>query len=138
MPSVSLVKLVSALQFVEPGGGVRIDVETGEVVEDSSAKSLSEPTSSVSAAQSARFRTIALQLDELETARRFCESVADPGDRKRLETALASAQPTEAFENAVYRVGIAHKWFPFREAQLGDLAKAWLQAEGIPFVDDLT
>jgi hypothetical protein len=123
-PAVSLARLVSALQFAQPGVAVRIDTQTGDVVEGTES-------------ESASCRTIDVEIDELDLARRFCERVADATDRKRFETALSSAQPMESFENALYRAGIAHEWFPFREQQIGAIAKAWLEGQGIPLVDDL-
>jgi len=128
--AVSLTRLVSALEFAGPGAAVRIDTSTGEVVEGA------EPPISASD-QAARYQTIAVAVDEQDLARRFCEAVADPTDRKRLETALSSSQSLESFENTLHRVGIAHRWFLFRERQLGERAKACLEARGIPFVDDL-
>jgi hypothetical protein len=124
---VSLASLVSAVQFAAPGAVVCIDTVTGEVIEGTAD----------SRQDSERFQIIALDFDEGEIAKRFCETIADRDDRQRLETALTSAQPLESFEHALYRAGIAHQWFPFRERQLGDLAKAWLETAGIPFVDDL-
>jgi hypothetical protein len=128
--AVSLTRLVSALDFAGPGAAVRIDTSTGEVVEGA------EPPIS-SSDQGARYQTIAVEVDERDLARRFCETVADPNDRRRLETALSSDQPIESFQNALFRIGIAHQWFPFRERQLGERVKAWLEARGIAFVDDL-
>jgi len=125
---VSLVRVVSALQFAAPGAVVCIDTGTGEVIEGTAD----------SRQDSERFQIIALDFDEGEIGKRFCETIADRDDRRRLETALTSSQPLESFEHALYRAGIAHQWFPFRERQLGDLAKAWLETAGIPFVDDLT
>jgi hypothetical protein len=127
--AVSLTRLVSALEFAGPGAAVRIDTSTGEVVE------AAEPINASDQAE--QYQTIAVEVDEQDLAKRFCEAVADPTDRKRLETALSSSQSLESFENALYRVGIAHRWFPFRERQLGERAKACLEARGIPFVDDL-
>jgi hypothetical protein len=126
------------LQFVEPGAAVRVDTLTGDVAEEIEPQSPNESTSLNSNGESERFRTIALDLDEREIAQRFCEKVSDPNNRRRLETALSSAQPLESFQNALFRTGIAHQWFPFRERQLADLAKARLAAEGIAFVDDLS
>jgi hypothetical protein len=128
--AVSLTRLVSALEFAGPGAAVRIDTSTGEVVE------AAEPAISASH-QAERYQTIAVEVDEQDLARRFCEAVADPTDRKRLETALSSSQSLESFENTLHRVGIAHRWFLFRERQFGERAKACLEARGIPFVDDL-
>jgi hypothetical protein len=134
MPAtVSLVKLVSALQFANPGAALWIDTETGDVVEQPEA-----PAGKAGSADPTRYRNVVVEVDELEVAKRFCETVAEPSDRRRLETALSSAQPLESFENALFRLSIAHEWFPFREIQLGNLAKAWLAAQGIPFLDDLS
>jgi len=133
MPAtVSLVKLVSALQFANPGAAVWIDTETGDVVEPEA------PGGKAGSADATRYRIVVVEVDELEVAKRFCETVAEPSNRRRLETALSSAQPLESFENTLFRAGIAHEWFPFREIQLGNLAKAWLAAQGIPFLDDLS
>jgi hypothetical protein len=140
---VSLARLLSALQFAAPGAGVCVDTVMGEVIEAIETPRVIDQSSDRSAPldssqDSERFQTISLDFDEREIAKRFCETIADRDNRRRLETALMSAQPLESFENALYRVGIAHQWFPFRERQLGDLAKAWLETAGIPFVDDLT
>jgi hypothetical protein len=133
--AVSLAKFVAAVQFADPSAGVQIDTSTGEIVEG--ALPVTDGDQSTSVGPPGRFRTIAIEVDELDLAGRFCETVADPIHRKRLETALASARPIESFESALYRVGIAHRWFPFYNQQIGQLAKAWLEAQAIPFVDDL-
>jgi hypothetical protein len=135
--AVSLAKLVSELELAGSGAVVRIDTQTGAVVDSEEPAAWSLPDQVSSADQSERYRTIVLNLDEHEVARRFCESISDSDDRRRLEIALSSGQPIESFENALYRIGIAHAWFPFRELQLGSLAKELLEAQGIPFVDDL-
>jgi hypothetical protein len=135
---VSLARLISAWQFAEPDLGVRVDTLTGEVVEGIEAPSARQPPPFNSDETSARLLTIALDFDEAEIAKRFCESVSEPSNRRRLETALSSAEPLESFQNALHRAGIAHEWFPFFERQLGDLAKVQLVAKGIAFVDDLS
>jgi hypothetical protein len=130
MPAaVSLLKLVNALQFAGPGVIVQVDRESGEVVE--------APAGSAASDSSARLQPIVVEVDELECAKRFCETVADLSDRRRIETALAGGRPMESFENAIFRVGIAHDWFPFRERQVAQAAQTCLEAQGIPFVDDL-
>ncbi len=130
MPAaVSLAKLVSALQFAGPGAVVQVDRQSGEVIDG--------PSSAAPPDSSARFRPIAVEIDELEFAKRFCETVADLNDRRRIATALAGTRPMESFENAIFRVGVAHDWFPFRDRQVTNAAQACLEAHGIPFVDDL-
>jgi Uncharacterised protein family (UPF0158) len=127
--AVSLARLVGALQFAEPGAVPYVDVMSGEVLEG-----VPQP---ISSADADRYRPVGVNVDELELARRFCQTVTDAHDRRRLETSLASGQPMESFENSLYRSGIAHEWFPFRERETGRLVKDWLTAEGIAFVDDL-
>lgn len=135
--AVSLARLVSALQFVEPGAGVRIDTSTGEILEGTEPKSPGEAAPIRSAEPLGHYRTLALEVDEVKLARGFCETVTDLSNRRRLETALSSARPIESFENTLFRLGIGHEWFPFRERQLGDVVKASLEAKQIPYVDDL-
>jgi Uncharacterised protein family (UPF0158) len=137
MPAeASLAKLVTALQFAEPGALVRIDTMTGEVLEASDSESSAQDRAA-SGGHPERYQTVDVEVDEQDLAKRFCATLGDDNARRRLETALSSDQPIEAFENALYRAGIAHEWFPFRERQLGNVAKTWLEAQGIRFVDDL-
>jgi hypothetical protein len=131
MPAVSLAGLVSALQFAAPGKPVRIDTQTGDVIPSD------EAVGPGSVGEVQRDGTIKIRLDEMALAKSFCATVTDPQNRKRLETALLSARPVEAFERALYRSKIAYQWFPFRDLELVRLAKAQLEAQGIPFVDDL-
>jgi len=133
--AIALSKLVSALQFAAPGVGVRVDTMTGEIVEGVEPKAATAPHASSEPAT--RYRTIGVEFDELEWAKRFCETVRDSSDRRRIETALSGSRPMESFENAIFRLGVAHEWFPFRERQVGEAAKAWLEAQRIPFLDDL-
>ncbi len=130
MPAaVSLAKLVSALQYAGPGAVVLVDTRSGDVVEGSAGAAVRE--------SSAHLQPVVVELNELECAKRFCETVADLNDRRRIATAFAAARPLESFENAIFRVGVAHDWFPFREGEVARAARAWLEARGIPFIDDL-
>jgi hypothetical protein len=131
MPAVSLASLVSALQLAAPGEPVRIDTQTGEII------GIDEALGPGSIGEAQRDRTITVSLDDVALAKRFCATVTDPQDRNRLETSLLSVRPIAAFEQALFRIQIAHRWFPFRDLELVRLAKAQLEAQSIPFVDDL-
>jgi hypothetical protein len=76
--------------------------------------------------------------DELDLALRFVETREKAEDRQRLNLALREANPQEAFETAVFRCQIAHAWFQFRDEQLLQRAKNWLDAEGLAYIDDVT
>jgi len=131
MPAVSLARLVDTLQLAALCEPVRIDTQTGEVI------AVDDSPEPGSAGDLQRDGTITITLDEVALAKSFCATVTDSQDRKRLETALLSARPVEAFEQALFRVKIAHRWFPFRYLELVRVARAQLEAQGIPFVDDL-
>jgi hypothetical protein len=131
MPTVSLASLVSALQLATPGEPVRIDRQTGEVIP------FDDEAGPGSGGEEQHERTITIRLDDLAMAKSFCATITDLPDRKRLETALLSHSPVEAFEQAVYRIQVAHRWFAFRDLEMIRLAKAQLEAQGIPFDDDL-
>lgn len=126
---VSLSKLVSAWQYAGPGVVVQVDTRSGELVEGPPVATASDSAS--------HLQPVTIEFDELECAKRFCETVVDPNDRRRVTTALAGARPLESFENMIFRVGVAHEWFPFRDRQVANALQAFLAAQRIPFADDL-
>jgi hypothetical protein len=129
MPAaVSLAKLVTTWQFAGPGVPVQVDRQSGEVFEGAAG---------ATATDSSHLQPIAIEFDELECAKRFCETVTDVNDRRRIATALAGSRPMESFENTIFRVGVGHDWFPFRDRQVANAMRAFLNAQEIPFVDDL-
>jgi hypothetical protein len=130
MPAaVSLAKLVSAWQFAGPGVPVQVDRRSGEVLEGAAG--------AAAAGSPSHLQPIAIEFDELECAKRFCETVTDVNDRRRISTALASSRPMESFENTIFRIGVGHDWFPFRDRQVANSMRAFLNAQGISFVHDL-
>ena len=40
-------------------------------------------------------------------------------------------------ENELHELGIVQQWYDFRDASLAEIARDWLRAHEIPFIDDL-
>src|SRR5579863_2631319 len=138
---VSFLAVVQALQFSNPGTPVYVDTTTGAIVsapEDGVDESESRRTAPE--LEPGRFEPLPVisQEHELQLAAQFCRQVGRVEDRQRLELALAATDAAEQFETALFRCKIAHEWFRFRDQHLSELAKSWLAARGIEYVDDLT
>lgn len=132
MPSsISLSDVVAAMQFTEPPIVAGVDTGTGRIV-------TSNGRSSSTASPAFRPIPIFTEQREIALARQYVATVANPDDRRRLQTALASESSPEAFETALFRCQIAHDWFQYRDQCLLQLAKEWLDSHGISYTDDLS
>lgn len=85
---------------------------------------------------------IVAALDELAEGqsaylgRGFCDRVEDDL-RDRLLRAVHGRGAFRRFKDVVYEEGIQHDWFAHRDARLADIAREWLEADGVPYVDDV-
>ena len=137
--AVSLCDLVSRLQFANATTEILVDTQSGTVVERESTGVASPSAVERAAPDDVRFQKLPV-LDErqqIQLARNFHAQVAEIENRRRLGIALASTNPLEAFEAALYRCQIAHEWFRFRDEELIRFARDWLIARGISYVDDI-
>jgi hypothetical protein len=106
--TVLLSEVAAALQFSEPTALAYLDTANGQIV---------APTAIDSAASPHGFEPLPsfTEQHELELAARYAATVQNPEDRRRLQTALSSASPQEAFvtvqvsppEPAATREGLA-------------------------------
>lgn len=137
--AVSLCDLVSRLQFADPTTEIFVDTQSGTVVERESAGDASPSTVESEITDRDRFQELPVLDDrqEIELARNFHAQVSDAENRRRLALALANTNPLQSFEAALYRCQIAHEWFRFRDERLVRLVREWLEARGIPYVDDV-
>src|SRR5579862_637466 len=137
--AVSLSELVSRLQFADPSIENLVDTQSGTIVEKESTGDASLSTVGSEVCDGRRFQKLPVLDDrqEIELARNFHAQVSDAENQRRIGMALASTNPLQAFEAALYRCQIAHEWFRFRDEQLVRLAREWLEARGIPYVDDV-
>ena len=74
---------------------------------------------------------------EWSIMRDFCDRVGDEDLRDRLLRAVHGRGAFRRFKDVVYEEGIQDDWFAYREARFADIARDWLEAEGIPYVDDV-
>jgi hypothetical protein len=139
--AVSLGELVAALQFSDATAVAFFDRSTSQIVTPSQdpveAGGPNDPEPE-KRPESFELLPAFTEQHEIELARQFAATVENAEDRQRLHLALASASPREAFENALFRCRIANEWFQFRDQRLLQLARAWLETHGIPYVDDVT
>lgn len=74
---------------------------------------------------------------EWSILRDFCERVDDEDLRDRLLRAVHGRGAFRRFKDEVYGSGIEDEWFAYRTARLADIARTWLESEGIPYADDV-
>jgi len=133
--TVSLSKVLAALQFGDPTTVIYVDRTTGQIV--GSAQIRAEANGPKKPDRFERLPVLTEQ-DEIELARHFSDAAEKTEDRQRLNLALSSANPQEAFQTALFRCQIANEWFQFRDKHLLQLVKNWLDAQGVPYSDDVT
>jgi hypothetical protein len=114
-PAILLSEFVAALQFGDATAGEKSHPTPGD-----------EPL------------PVVTDREELAFARQFAAAVNNPGDRQRLELALASGNAHEAFEMTVFRCQIANEWFQFRDRCVVRFARDWLDARGLIYTDDVS
>lgn len=130
-----------ALQFGDPNVHAFLDLRTGQIMrqreETKSGENSSENRDTPTPDGCERLPVLTEQ-EELAFASQFTAGVANPEDRRRLELALASGKPHEAFESTVFRCQIANAWFPYRDRCLVQFAKDWLDTRDLSYTDDVT
>ena len=128
--TVLLSEVAAALQFSEPTALAYLDTANGQIV-------ASTPIDSAASPRGFEPLPSFTEQDELDLAARYAATVQNREDRRRLQTALSSASPQEAFVTALFRCQIAHDWFKLRHQNLLQLAKDWLDARRIAYTDDV-
>ena len=53
------------------------------------------------------------------------------------KTAVHGRGAFQGFKDVMYEEGIQDDWFAYHEARLADIPRAWLEVEGVPYVDDV-
>lgn len=73
---------------------------------------------------------------EYRVMERFCMSQKESGLRESLLKAIHGAGAFRRFKAAVHARGIAGSWYEYRDQALCDLAAAFLESAGIPFITE--
>jgi uncharacterized protein UPF0158 len=74
-------------------------------------------------------------IHEYDIMNRFCHS-RDDDERDLLLDAIAGRGAFRMFKSTIRRRGIEQEWYSYRDAALRRIAAEFLEAEGIPYVDD--
>ena len=141
--SVSLSQFVAAIQFGD-AAATYLDKESGHIISgpqpQEAPHAAAQTSESPPPVSGARFEPLPVltQEREIEFARQFAQSLASAENRRRVELALSSADPSEGFEAAVFRCRIANEWFRYRDERLLQFAKEWLDTQGVSYIDDMS
>jgi hypothetical protein len=77
------------------------------------------------------------EMNEYAIIERFCRSLLYEDTREDLLMAIRGSGAFRRFKDAIYRSGIQEDWFSFRDQAFKSIASDFLDAEGIPHLDDV-
>ena len=76
------------------------------------------------------------EIHEWDLMRRFARSVEDPDQNAELLEAIHGTGAFRLFRMTTYRLGLRDRWFEFRAEALREMAREWLEANGIEYVEE--
>ena len=76
------------------------------------------------------------EIHEWSIMERFVMSLDDDTPRERLERAIHRSGAFRRFKDAVQELDLREAWFRFRDRAFEEIAVAWLEDNGVPFVRD--
>ena len=76
------------------------------------------------------------EIHEWEVMRRFSLSVEDPDESAELFRALHGTGAFRLFRLTTDRLGLRDRWFEYRAEEMREIARDWLEANGIEYVED--
>lgn len=139
-PPVSLHDVVDALDMTSDEIRMALERETGRIVmimdpmlvgEDAVDVTMEDVDGPEWALLPDRF-----EIHEWAIMRSFCDEVEDEAVRERLLRAVHGRGAFRRFKDVVFEEDLPDAWFAYRYARLEDLARGWLEAEGIAYVDE--
>jgi len=76
------------------------------------------------------------EIHEWSIMEQFADSLDDEGASDELLTALRGRGAFRYFKDTVHRLGIQEDWYRFRDEAFKEIARHWLRANDIPFVEN--
>jgi uncharacterized protein UPF0158 len=73
---------------------------------------------------------------EWEVMRQFAGAVEDDEERMDLLNAIHGPGAFRNFKAGIARLGVREKWFEYRDAALRELAREWLEENGIEYAEE--
>lgn len=74
-------------------------------------------------------------IHEWDLMRKFSVTVEDPDHRGELLDALHGSGAFRLFKSTTARLGLRDQWFEYRDRALRQIARDWLEAHEIPYVE---
>jgi hypothetical protein len=150
---LSLRKVLAEFSRLSPDGSLYVDIATGELfawtddeltaIHAGDAERFGVPPEDMRELQEV-FASESLveighhaDIDNVGTMLEFARTVESPTIQHRLMNALDSKKWPRRFAEAVDVAGLRHRWSAFREQVTLVMLRAFLDARGVPFVDDL-
>jgi len=78
------------------------------------------------------------EIDEYRIMEDFCYSLEDEGLKGDLLYAIEGRGAFRRFKDTIHRRGIEKDWYKYHDGKLKEIAADWLEANGIPFIDNDT
>jgi Uncharacterised protein family (UPF0158) len=75
-------------------------------------------------------------IHEWDLMRRFATSIEDPDESTELLGAVHGAGAFRLFKMTIARLGLRDRWFEYRDRALREMAREWLEAKGIEYIEE--
>ncbi len=150
--TVSLKKVVDALDLPNDEWSAYVDVQTGEVItisgeaadpaeaddleiDDIPDWQFEEIENARKVKDSARYISLPDKFDihEWDIMRRFSELRQNPRQRSRLLEAIHGSGAFRFFKSTLHQLGIEKEWYDYRASAFEEIAKDWLQQNGLAY-----
>jgi hypothetical protein len=77
------------------------------------------------------------EIHEWQIMEDFCNSLEDPVAREGLLERIHGDGAFRRFKDGIYRYKVANEWFRFRGKAFEEIAIRWLEANEIPYTNDI-
>lgn len=74
-------------------------------------------------------------IHEWDLMRRFAASLEDPDESAELLNAIHGRGAFRLFKITIARLGLREPWFQYRDQAIRRIARDWLEAHGVPYVE---
>ena len=76
------------------------------------------------------------EIHEWELMKRFAIDVEDLEESTELLGAIHGSGAFRLFKTTIARLGLRERWFEYRDEALREVARSWLEANGIQYVEE--
>ncbi len=150
MKPVSLTKVTDELEMMSDGITVYISTKTGHMVvvtddlesmlddDDPPEWALDVILEVKEALNSDEFIQLpdAWEINDYDIMKDFCYAVQDEALRNEMFDLIRGSGAFRRFKGFVHHKGIEKDWYAFRDSAIRQIAREFLEARNIPFIDD--